>query len=49
VKGAVSGKFGAVEGPKRAVDSGKRSRERLVGPGNPDRHSILSHLISSLV
>jgi hypothetical protein len=36
VKGAVNEIFGAVEGPKRAVNSVKSSREGLVGPGNPD-------------
>jgi hypothetical protein len=35
VKGAVQGNFGAVEGPKRAVNSGKSSRQGLAGPGNP--------------
>jgi hypothetical protein len=29
-------KFGAVKGPEGAVVSGKRSREVLAGPGNPD-------------
>jgi hypothetical protein len=47
VKGAARGNLGAVEGPKRAVNSGESSREGLARPGNPGVNPWVGQSITS--